>query len=404
MDNNKLLMTILLAAATTLPALAQTNGDETREKTRWENNWYVEAGGGAQILFSKNAGLLDAGDRFTPAVSLTVGRWFSPYWGVRVQAQGYQMNGLAVADGSNWGDPVRDHVSVLPNGNYPYYTRYMNIHADAQVSLANLIGGYDPDRRWDVMPALGIGYVHAFPYKGSCKRNTYAGMLSVMAKWRLPKGVDLNLEVGGAIMPDDFDGRNVGYPDGNIGATLGLTYNIPKLLPRQKKARKARATTQATMLWDEDQLRSIIREELERSGNTAAPDTVYVVKETAAQPTVNEEANATANVPFTLSTILFKLGADKPKDGQEMAFVNIARYMETYPDARIRLDGYADSSTGSERVNLYLSMRRAVNVRDILVNDYGIDSSRIEAQGIGTNAQPYEENDWNRVVIVTVIK
>ena len=117
MDNNKLLMTILLAAATTLPALAQTNGDETREKTRWENNWYVEAGGGAQILFSKNAGLLDAGDRFNPAVSLTVGRWFSPYWGVRVQAQGYQMNGLAVADGSNWGDPVSNPLSVLPNGN-----------------------------------------------------------------------------------------------------------------------------------------------------------------------------------------------------------------------------------------------------------------------------------------------
>ena len=63
-----------------------------------------------------------------------------------------------------------------------------------------------------------------------------------------------------------------------------------------------------------------------------------------------------------------------------------------------------DSRTGSERVNLYLSMRRAVNVRDILVNEYGIDSSRIEAQGIGVNAQPYEENDWNRVVIVTVIE
>ena len=402
MDNNKLLMTILLAAAA-LPALAQGDSTEAKEKTRWENNWYVEAGGGAQILFSKNAGLLDFGDRITPSVSLTIGRWFSPYWGIRVQAQGYQMNGLAVADGSNWGDPVRNHVSVLPNGNYPYYTRYMNLHADAQISLANLIGGYAPGRKWDVIPALGIGYVHAFPYKGSCKRNTYAGMLSVMAKWRLPKGVDLNLEVGGAIMPDKFDGRDVGYPDGNIGATLGLTYNFPKLQGKRRKARTSPAATPATVLWDADQLRTIIREELERSGRTAAPDTVYIVKETP-QPVTGDEAKAAANTPFTLSTILFKLGADTPKDGQEMAYVNIARYMETYPDARIRLDGYADSRTGSERVNLYLSMRRAVNVRDILVNEYGIDSSRIEAQGIGVNAQPYEENDWNRVVIVTVIE
>lgn len=402
MNNNKILMTILAAAAI-LPAMAQGDGTEAKEKTRWENNWYIEAGGGAQILFSKNAGLLDMGDRFNPSVSLTVGRWFSPYWGIRVQAQGYQMNGLAVADGSNWGDPVRGHVDVLPNGNYPYYTRYMNIHADAQVSLANLIGGYDPDRKWDVMPALGIGYVHAFPYKGSCKRNTYAGMLSVMAKWRLPKGVDLNLEVGGAIMPDKFDGRDVGYPDGNIGATLGLTYNIPKIQGKRRKARTSPAATPATVLWDADQLRAIIREELERNANAAPRDTVYIVKETP-QPASRDEAKAAANTPFTLSTILFQLGADTPKEGQEMAYVNIARYMETYPDARIRLDGYADSRTGSERVNLYLSMRRAVNVRDILVNDYGIDSSRIEAQGIGVNAQPYEENDWNRVVIVTVIE
>lgn len=400
MDNNKLLMTILLAAAA-LPTLAQGDSTEAKEKTRWENNWYVEAGGGAQILFSKNAGLLDFGDRITPSVSLTVGRWFSPYWGIRVQAQGYQMNGLAVADGSNWNDPVRGHVDVLPNGNYPYYTRYMNLHADAQISLANLIGGYDPGRKWDVIPALGIGYVHAFPYKGSCKRNTYAGMLSVMAKWRLPKGVDLNLEVGGAIMPDKFDGRDVGYPDGNIGATIGITYNIPKLLPRQKKARKPHAYATQTVIWDEDRLRTIINEELAKV-HDAQKDTVYVVREVQAEQGGTSET--TAGVPFTLSSIVYELGKDTPKTGQEIYMENIARYMEAHPHVRLRLDGYADNKTGSERVNLYLSMQRATNLRDILINDYGISGNRIEAQGMGINAQPYDKDEWNRVVIVTVIE
>ena len=400
MDNNKLLMTILLAAAA-LPALAQGDSTEAKEKTRWENNWYVEAGGGAQILFSKNAGLLDFGDRITPSVSLTVGRWFSPYWGIRVQAQGYQMNGLAVADGSNWNDPVRGHVDVLPNGNYPYYTRYMNLHADAQISLANLIGGYDPGRKWDVIPALGIGYVHAFPYKGSCKRNTYAGMLSVMAKWRLPKGVDLNLEVGGAIMPDKFDGRDVGYPDGNIGATIGITYNIPKLLPRQKKARKPHAYAAQTVIWDEDRLRTIINEELAKV-HDAQKDTVYVVREVQAEQGGTSET--AAGVPFTLSSIVYELGKDTPKTGQGIYMENIARYMEAHPHVRLRLDGYADNKTGSERVNLYLSMRRATNLRDILINDYGISGNRIEAQGMGINAQPYDKDEWNRVVIVTVIE
>lgn len=400
MDNNKLLMTILLAAAA-LPALAQGDSTEAKGKTRWENNWYIEAGGGAQILFSKNAGLLDFGDRITPSVSLTVGRWFSPYWGIRVQAQGYQMNGLAVADGSNWNDPVRGHVDVLPNGNYPYYTRYMNLHADAQISLANLIGGYDLGRKWDVIPALGIGYVHAFPYKGSCKRNTYAGMLSVMAKWRLPKGVDLNLEVGGAIMPDKFDGRDVGYPDGNIGATIGITYNIPKLLPRQKKAHKPHAYAAQTVIWDEDRLRTIINEELAKV-HDAQKDTVYVVREVQTEQGGTSET--AAGVPFTLSSIVYELGKDTPKTGQEIYMENIARYMEAHPHVRLRLDGYADNKTGSERVNLYLSMRRATNLRNILINDYGISGNRIEAQGMGINAQPYDKDEWNRVVIVTVIE
>ena len=93
-----------------------------------------------------------------------------------------------------------------------------------------------------------------------------------------------------------------------------------------------------------------------------------------------------------------------PKTGQEIYMENIARYMEAHPHVRLRLDGYADNNTGSERVNLYLSMRRATNLRDMLINDYGISGSRIEAQGMGINAQPYEENDWNRVVIVTVIE
>ena len=40
---------------------------------------------------------------------------------------------------------------------------------------------------------------------------------------------------------------------------------------------------------------------------------------------------------------------------------------------------------------------------NILIERYGIAPSRIEAQGIGSNAQPYEDNDLNRVVIVIAL-
>lgn len=84
-------------------------------------------------------------------------------------------------------------------------------------------------------------------------------------------------------------------------------------------------------------------------------------------------------------------------------FENIVEYLKQHPSARIRLDGYADKATGKARTNLMLSIRRTDSVRNILIERYGIAPSRIDAQGIGCNAQPYEKNEHNRVVIVTAL-
>ena len=49
-----------------------------------------------------------------------------------------------------------------------------------------------------------------------------------------------------------------------------------------------------------------------------------------------------------------------------------------------------------------LSERRAQAVADILVGDYGIDSSRLVLEAAGSNTQVYDTNDWNRIVIFAV--
>ena len=393
--NKMMLLGGLLLFSVTIFAQEST---EENQKSQWEHNWYIEVGGGAQTLFSKNANMLQFEDRIAPFVSLTGGRWFSPYMGIRIQGQGYGMNGFVVSDKDNLNDPVRQHVTVLPDGNYRYYLRYMNFHVDYQVSLTNLIGGYKPDRKWDIIPALGIGYMHTFSYKGAEKKSAVSGHLSLMGKYRLPKGFDLNLEVQGVLLPDCFDGRTIGKCEENVALALGITYHFKHRNKNQQN--KANMVTCQSVA-NEAALRQIIREELTSyipSRNTKERDTIYIVKEVD-----KGIAKRTSNAPFTLASIRFDIGKDHPVDGQEMLFTNIARYMNTYPDAKIRLDGYADGKTGKPERNLHLSMRRAAQVRTILINDYGVDSKQIEAQGIGANYQPYEENDWNRIVIVTVI-
>ena len=49
-----------------------------------------------------------------------------------------------------------------------------------------------------------------------------------------------------------------------------------------------------------------------------------------------------------------------------------------------------------------LSRRRAQAVFDTLTNEYGINPDRLSIQAEGSSQQPYEENNWNRIVIFNV--
>lgn len=373
-----------------LPDLSAQEHTGQSSGKRWDDlcsNWYLEAGAGAQILLSTDASLLSFGKRITPSLSLTGGKWFSRYWGLRLQLQGYSFNGYSTTDGIYLGDPlqggliygpddpVRNQVAIHPDGSYRHFLRYMNLHADFQFSLLHLIRSTEADSKWDVIPAVGIGYMHLFPYKGTPANNALTANFSIMGKYRLTKDFDLNLEVQTALMPDPFDGRIAGrLYENNCAVTLGVTYHLPK---RGFKSR---------VQYVPQEVVRVIR------------DTVTVNKEVRV-----EVEKRVFNRPFTLASIRFGLNRYIPRKNQEMQYVNIINYLEQNPSVKIRLDGYADP-TGTPDYNLLLSMKRATWVRDILIKEYGADEKRIQAQGIGVNGQPYSKGDWNRVVLVTVIE
>jgi len=65
-------------------------------------------------------------------------------------------------------------------------------------------------------------------------------------------------------------------------------------------------------------------------------------------------------------------------------------FVKKYPDANIRLDGYTDS-IGTDAYNLKLSERRTAAVKDYLIKEAGVDSSKITAVGHG-KADPVADN------------
>ena len=64
--------------------------------------------------------------------------------------------------------------------------------------------------------------------------------------------------------------------------------------------------------------------------------------------------------------------------------------VKKYPDANIRLDGYTDG-IGTDAYNISLSERRATAVRDYLIKEAGVSSSKITVVGHG-KADPVADN------------
>ena len=68
----------------------------------------------------------------------------------------------------------------------------------------------------------------------------------------------------------------------------------------------------------------------------------------------------------------------------------LADFMKQYPQTSTVVEGHTDS-VGSDAYNQGLSERRAGAVRDVLVNQYGVESNRVQAVGYG-ESRPVADN------------
>ena len=100
-----------------------------------------------------------------------------------------------------------------------------------------------------------------------------------------------------------------------------------------------------------------------------------------------------------MATVRFTINSAKIRPEEMVNVYNVAEWMKANPEQAVVICGYADKDTGTSDYNLGLSKRRAEAVRDALVNRYGINPDRLSIDAEGSNVQPYDENNWNRIVI-----
>jgi outer membrane protein OmpA-like peptidoglycan-associated protein len=80
--------------------------------------------------------------------------------------------------------------------------------------------------------------------------------------------------------------------------------------------------------------------------------------------------------------ILFDVNSDNIKPESGSVLKEIAATLQENPSVRVKIIGHTDSD-GDANVNLTLSQKRAVAVKNALASFYGIDTARLETDGKG---------------------
>ncbi len=122
-------------------------------------------------------------------------------------------------------------------------------------------------------------------------------------------------------------------------------------------------------------------------GSKPAPAPVVAAIEPTPEPVAVEEPVELVRVELDVK-FDFDKAQVKPESYGDIK--NLADFMNQYPQTTTVVEGHTDSK-GSDAYNQKLSERRASAVRDVLVNQYGVDAARVNAAGYG-ESRPVADN------------
>lgn len=349
-----------MAAFATIPALAQGD-DKNYEPYPY---WFVGVQGGAQATFTNSA----FDKLITPIGAVSVGRFFVPEFGARINVQGWNNKASNIVDG----------------GNATYKFKYVSSGIDLILNLSNLfssqkyhafnvilVGGvgfacsWDNETQRDFLEAT-VGKEHKISH------NLRAGL---QFEANVAKHLGINLELQANNFDDRFNFKRNAHTDWQVAALVGLTYKFGF----NKKVQTTVLPVQTV-------------QDYESSRSTEQAVAVPHVEETPKPAVVKEKQKTSLEV-------FFRINKTEPTEEEAAKIGELANWLKNHPDAKVTLTGYADAGTGTAAINRKVSEGRVNTVAKLLVDKYGIDVSRISTSSKGDTVQPYKDNDSNRVVI-----
>ena len=115
-------------------------------------------------------------------------------------------------------------------------------------------------------------------------------------------------------------------------------------------------------------------------------------------PEVTEVTETVVKTAPLMATVRFARNSATISETEMVSVYNVSQWMKANPGLTVTVMGYADKDTGTSSYNMALSKRRAQAVYEALVNQYGVNPDRLTLRAEGSDVQPYDINNWNRIV------
>ena len=378
MESYKYLLATAVLASLGMNVMAQaTYTDKDGNEYQFKKHAFLDIQGGAQYTL----GEAKFGDLISPNVQLGLGYQFSPVFGMRLQANGWQSKG-------GWSG-FRANPGETPY-NATYKFKYMAPGVDFMFNLSNLFCGWNPNRVLNVTAFLGGGANIAWDNDevnemAANMKNTSAynleylwdgtkvrpyGRAGLELAFKVSKSVSLMLEGNANITSDKYNSKKAGNPDWYFNALAGLRINLGKSYTKKAKP-------------------------VEEPAPAPAPKQEYVAPKPEPKPAPVEK-----KVEEIRRDIFFTINSYKIAPAEEAKIREVVDFLGKNPEAKVVVTGYADKGTGNDRINDRIAAKRAAAVVWMLEKRYGIPAERITEDSKGARVQPFAENNMNRVSIM----
>lgn len=368
MKSKKLLAAVVLFAGVLSSVSAQSADDRNYGKYT-----FIGVQGGGQLTFTnyKNSKLI------TPIGAFSVGHFFSPEVGARLNVSGWKNKGGIDAINKTY-----DYNYVTTDLDFMFNLCNIFSQKDYHRFNAYLIGGVGLSYAWDnddLNQLIADNPEVSLPYAWEDNRLVHNFRVGVQLEANIVKSLGVNLEVTANNLHDRFNSKTNGHGDWQLTAAIGLTYKFG--FGRNKAQRSEPAPKPAPA-----------------PAPAPAPEPKPEPKPQP-KPEPKPQPKPAPAPAKTRIEVFFTINSSTMSAAEEKKVADLAAWLKQHPSAQVELVGYADAGTGTAEINRAISEKRAAAVNKALIEKYGISASRIKYSFKGDTVQPFGENDKNRVVI-----